>query len=89
MTGTDVGGSVFRLEPAIPPVIQTITQTNNVTTLQWNSRPGQFYKVEFTTSLEVPTWIAYGYVVFAENSNASVQDFDVTAQRFYRVVLMP
>lgn len=93
MTGTgDLGGSIFRLEPAISPTIQSVTKTNNTTTLRWSAVPWQLYKVEYTTSLEAPTWISldsFGNLTLAEDTTASVRDFGSAAQRFYRVVLVP
>ncbi len=79
---------VIRLEDAIAPSIQTVSKTNNVLTLKWNSVPGQTYGVDYLPTLDAPAWINFSSRT-AVTTNTSVQDVAGASQRFYRVVLLP
>ncbi len=75
---------------AVPaPVIQAVSQTNGIITLNWPALPGLSYGVETTVDLTGSTWtpLTNGITVGVQGM-ASVSDAPIShSSRFYRVVL--
>jgi len=73
-----------------PLAIDSLTFTNNVATLQWASIPGQRYRVQFKDELNSSSWTDLTPDIIAEGSRATATDpAPPTAQRYYRLVLIP
>ena len=88
-SGTDGGGTVFRLSVPLPPVFQFVAQTNGTLAYTWSAVAGRTYLVQFTTNLMYPNWVNLGGTVTATNGVASACDPSPSdPQRFYRVMLV-
>jgi hypothetical protein len=72
-----------------PPVIQSVTTSNGVATVTWNSVVGRNYRVQYETNVAGFSWTDLVPDVTATNSTASATDPSGASQRFYRVVLLP
>ena len=61
------------------------------TRVLWSAEPGKRYQVQFKNSISDPGWIDLASPVVASITTGSVVDSSngLSAQRFYRVVLMP
>jgi len=73
--------------PSLPLSFQTTT-TNLV--LSWTSTAGQSYQIEYKDNLAASTWTALGSSIAGTGGIVSVtNDFTKSAQRFYRLSLLP
>ena len=83
--------TVFRLDNAIAPVIQSLTKTDNLVTLTWSSVPDQIYKLECSPNLNSPNWseVPGAGVLVATSSNTTFEYSESEPQRVYRAVLRP
>jgi len=83
--------SVVTLTVAWPaPVLQALTLANGVVSLTWSSVAGQSYQVQYTPSLTPPNWQYLSPAATATGPAMTATDpAAATAQRFYRVVLLP
>ncbi len=73
----------------IPPLFQTVSQTNGTISFTWNSVSGRTYQVESTTNLIPAVWNNLGSPLTAGGTALGVSDSTVTnAQNFYRVALL-
>lgn len=72
------------------PVFQSIRMTNGTLRLDWRAMAGQRYQVQFNANLASINWINFGSIINATNDTVTATDIiDSSAQRFYRVVLLP
>jgi D-alanyl-D-alanine carboxypeptidase len=78
----------FGLIPA--PVLSSpaFNVAGNSVTLTWNSSAGLTYRVQYKTSLEDPAWQNVAGDVTATNTTVIKVDSGLSAQRFYRVLLL-
>jgi uncharacterized repeat protein (TIGR03803 family) len=82
------GGTIFRLVQS--PAATSITQSNDLVTLNWASFTGAVYRVEYRTNLALGTWLTLAPAVpSAGNTTAFTDSISSDPQRFYRVVLLP
>jgi hypothetical protein len=73
--------------PSLPLSFRTTT-TNLV--LSWTSTAGQSYQIEYKDNLAASTWTALGSSISGTGGIVSVtNDFTKSAQRFYRLSLLP
>jgi hypothetical protein len=71
-------------------VITSITASNGVARITWNSVAGQVYRVQYKDSLTAATWTDLLPDVLATNISTSTTNFvGNVPQRFYRVMLAP
>lgn len=84
-------GTVFRFSVIPdPPVLRRVAPRGNNLTLSWDATSGAKYQVQYATDLNSPNWIDLGPAISATNSVGSISDaIGSSAQRFYRVVLLP
>ncbi len=83
-------GLVFRLSVPMPPVLQSLSQTNGRVTLTWSAVAGQTYQVQYCTNLGQTNWINVGSPCLATSGTASASEaIGPDPQRLYRVVLLP
>jgi uncharacterized repeat protein (TIGR03803 family) len=84
-------GTVFRLSLPLRPVIKTVAQTNGVVTFTWSAVAGQTYQPEYCTNLVQTNWSPLVTSFVATNGVVTTTDPDAaaSAQRFYRIVLLP
>jgi uncharacterized repeat protein (TIGR03803 family) len=80
-------GTIFHI--VIPPVFQTITQTNGGMALTWSVMPGQKSQLQYNTDLSGTNWLNLGSSATASNITASAFDSTTRPQCFYRIMLMP
>jgi uncharacterized repeat protein (TIGR01451 family) len=72
------------------PVLQSIAISNDVVTLVWSAIAGQGYRVQFETNVDDAAWSALAPDVTASGPTATNTDLtDGTAQRLYRVMVLP
>ena len=72
-----------------PPVIQSITLTNGVVTLTWQSIAGASYRVQSKPVLEAPAWNNLSGDVTATGPTASKTNTPASGAGFYRVQALP
>ena len=72
-----------------PPVIQSITLTNGVVTLTWQSIAGASYRVQSKPVLEAPAWNNLPGDVTATGPTASKTNTPASGAGFYRVQALP
>ncbi|MEP6663039.1 MAG: PQQ-dependent sugar dehydrogenase [Verrucomicrobiota bacterium] len=83
-------GMIRRIVGASPSIIRQITTSNNIATVTWGSIPGQKYRLEYKGNIDELSWSNVVPDVMASGTNASSTDiFGSSAQRFYRVRLVP
>ena len=71
-------------------IITSITVSNGLARLTWNSETGTTYRVQYKDSLTATTWNDLSPDVTATNLSASITNFvGGVPQRFYRVMLAP
>jgi hypothetical protein len=76
--------------PPSPQLGAFVVQAGGTFSFQASAIPGRTYRVEFTDQLNAPTWTAVGAGVTATGSQIVVTGtLASTAQRFYRVMLIP
>ncbi len=80
-------GTIFRI--AIPPSLQSITQTNGIVNLTLSVMPGQTYQLEYSTNLTSLGWLSLGSPTIASSPTVSAtDDIGSDPQRYYRVALV-
>jgi uncharacterized repeat protein (TIGR01451 family) len=75
---------------SLPPVpnLRSVTQTNGVVTIAWESRSGTTYTLQCKASVDEPIWVNIPGDVTATGDTASKTDIlGPTPRRFYRVVI--
>jgi hypothetical protein len=77
--------------PAIPPVIESITLSNGVAMVKWCCVSNCTYRLQYNEDLRGASWSDVLPDVQAHGSTATATNTigSVTAQRFYRVLLVP
>ena len=69
-----------------PPLkIQSITLSNGVITIAWNSVTGQLYQVQYKGDFSATNWQTLGTNIMATNTVTTATDTSGNLQRFYRV----
>lgn len=72
------------------PVIETVGATNGVTTLTWSALAGETYRLQYKNSLTDPNWTDVPGDIPANGDPTTATDAaGTTAQRFYRVLVLP
>ena len=73
-----------------PPQFQSVTLTNGTISFSWSAQAGQLYQVQYTTNLTQIYWTNLGGVLSTTSSSITITDATAaSAQRFYRIVLLP
>ena len=73
-----------------PPVIQSITRSNNAVTITWKSISGQKYRLQFKDNVTDLIWNNLTPDVTASGPTASKQDMiGLGTRRFYRIAVVP
>ncbi len=73
-----------------PPLIQSITRSNDVVMLTWSSINGQNYRVQYRDDLGDPDWNDLPPDVTASGPTANKTDLiTASVQRFYRITVLP
>jgi hypothetical protein len=76
--------------PPSPQLGAFVVQAGGTFTIQASAIPGRTYRVEFKDQLNAPTWTTLGTNLTATGSQIVVSgNLGSTAQRFYRVMLVP
>ena len=76
--------------PPSPQLGAFVVQAGGTFTIQASAIPGRTYRVEFKDQLNAPTWTTLGTNLTATSSQIVVSgNLGSTAQRFYRVMLVP
>ena len=86
--GVGTVGTVFRLTGlrAVAPVLLSIVSTPPGIVVTWSTVPGQFYQLQFASSLSPANWANVGNSVYAFGETASETNlFPFNPPRFYRV----
>lgn len=79
----------FTMREAEPTTV-SVSRSNTVVTLRWNTTPGAAYQVEFASDLAGSAWSPLGNVITATGSTLSQADIHGADQpRFYRVARWP
>jgi hypothetical protein len=72
------------------PTTVSVSQSNAVVTLRWNTTAGATYRVEFKPDLAGSNWSPLGGLITATGATMSQADINsADQQRFYRVVRLP
>ena len=71
------------------PSLQEITLSGNSLSFAWGAATGSSYQVQYNSDLNSTNWIPLGPPVAATNGTLSASDLIDSAQRFYRIVLLP
>jgi hypothetical protein len=79
----------FVVTVVAPPLIESITRSNNVVTLTWSAINGQNYSVQYCEDLTGGVWNPLLPDVTASGSTASQQDVISSSARFYRIRVQP
>ncbi len=80
----------FAVDVLPPPVLETVTSSNNAITLVWSALAGATYRVQFETNLTGGAWVDLVPDVVATGTNASTTDTSATNDaRFYRILVGP
>lgn len=75
--------------PLVPVPLTIVTSTTNLV-MAWQSVAGQSYQLEYKDDLNAPAWTALGNPIPGTGSLIQVtNDFSLSAQRFYRLQLLP
>lgn len=84
-------GTIFRLSVPLPPVIKTIVQTNGAVTFTWSAVAGLTYRPQYSTNLTQTNWNNLTKPIVAADGTMSATDDGAagSAQRFYRIALLP
>jgi len=85
--GAAGAGTIFRI--VVPPVFQSITQTNGSVALVWSVMPGQKYQLQYNTDLSSSHWQNLGSANIASNVTAFASDSVARPQCLYRILLTP
>jgi hypothetical protein len=73
-----------------PPKFEAVAISNGAISFSWSALEGQSYQVEYTTNLAKSIWSNLGAVLSATNTTMTATDTNISsAERFYRVVLLP
>ncbi len=88
--GTNGSGTAFRLStPAGPPVFQSASLAGGLLTFAWSASGGRTYSLQYRTNLSQTNWITLTNVSAAGSVVSASDAMDLSAQRYYRVVLLP
>jgi len=82
------GGTVFQI--TVMPEFQAVTLTNSTLSLTWSTEVGGTYQLQYNTNLNASNWISLSGALTATGATLGATDFVTnSAQRFYRVVVLP
>jgi hypothetical protein len=81
-------GMIRRLRPPPAPNIISLTVSNSIARLTWQSIPAHSYRIEFKASLAEPAWSALAGDVTSAGQTSSTTNAVANAARFYRVVMV-
>jgi hypothetical protein len=85
---SSVRSFVVRVVPR--PLLTSLTVSNQIVNVAWTALVGQAYRLQFTTNLFTPNWIAMSPDVTAESATAThTNAFDPAVKKFYRVQVLP
>lgn len=84
-----ISNGFLTILPPVPPVFQTVTQSNTTLTLVWAATVGASYQVQYNTNLAATNWSDFGNSILATNAFTVVTDSIAGTQRYYRVVQVP
>jgi len=74
--------------PAQPPLIQSITVSNQVAVLSWTTVAGYNYRLQYSDDLAQTNWSDSGFEALATASSmAGSNDVTEVPQRYFRVIL--
>jgi VCBS repeat-containing protein len=80
---------VTAAETVPPPLIQSISITNDIATITWTAVTGHTYRLLYNVDLDT-NWIPIPPDILATNSSVTATDsVESIATRFYRVQLLP
>ena len=83
-------GTIFRLSIPMPPVFQTVAQSNSTLWFTLSAAAGQAYQIQCKTNLIQTTWNSLGDPITATNGTITASDaIGPDPQRFYRVGVVP
>jgi hypothetical protein len=72
------------------PLFLSVSQSNGSVRFTWSAKPGQTYRLQFTSDLRSTAWQSAEATTAAANGIASATDtVGLERQRFYRVLLLP
>src|SRR5205814_8736867 len=81
---------VFVQAPILTPTIESIFVSNGLATITWTALVGHNYRLQYKDDLSESNWIDALPDVPAEGATASgTNSVEASAQRFYRVFLVP
>jgi hypothetical protein len=69
-----------------PPLIHSVALPDGGITFTIDTIPGHTYRVFYKDDLSAPTWTQLDRDFVAANTTASITDFAITGQRFYRAL---
>jgi hypothetical protein len=82
--------SVIAATQAAPPVVQSISVSNDIVVITWSAVAGRNYSLERNDNCDGTNWTEVPPTVPANGSTATATDAVAGAiQRFYRIVLRP
>jgi uncharacterized repeat protein (TIGR03803 family) len=83
-------GTLFRLSVPMPPLLQSVSQTNSTLNIAWSAVAGQSYQVERAANLNLHDWKNFTNPFIATNGTVRISDSIIPGgQRFYRLALLP
>jgi hypothetical protein len=78
--------------PVPAPTFQSATRAGSDLNFSWNTQSGLVYQVQYTTSLNPPSWINLGGTITAGGSSLTFTDtnaISASALKFYRLEMLP
>jgi hypothetical protein len=74
------------VNPSAPYAITSITVTNGIATITWQSITGRLYRLEYKDELMLPTWTEVPVDIVGAGATTSTTNATGSAtNRFYRV----
>lgn len=75
---------------ATPPIIQSVVLKGGNAIITWTAIPGSAYRLQYKDDFNSPNWVDSGSDIIAIGPEAKAIDaIASTAQRFYRVLMVP
>jgi hypothetical protein len=71
------------------PLITSITVTNGIVTVWWNSIPNQSYLLQKNTDIAGTNWLTVTNIMAVETTVSVHDPVDIESRKFYRVVVVP
>ncbi|HTI98954.1 MAG TPA: protease pro-enzyme activation domain-containing protein [Dongiaceae bacterium] len=80
----------FQVTLTHQPVIETVVANNGMTTLTWSALAGETYRLQYKNSLTDTNWTDVpGDIPANGDPTTATEAAGTTAQRFYRVLVLP